>query len=71
MVAIKTEVKGYLIMMDEETQNKKVYGRSVYNIRIEHPEHGMFIIGIGDDLDEALLYHTAYTNKAMKGEKPW
>ena len=71
MIVLETKVRGYLIRLSEELENKKMIGRSVYNLRIDKEEGGMYIMGIGEDMDEALAYHTAYVEKAMKGEKVW
>ena len=71
MIVLDTTVRGYRIRLSEELENKKMIGRSVYNLRIDKEEGGMYIVGIGEDMDEALAYHTAYVEKAFKGEKVW
>ena len=71
MIVLDTTVRGYRIRLSEELENKNIFGRSIYNLRIDKEEGGMYIMGIGEDMDEALAYHSAYVKKAMKGEKVW
>ena len=69
MIVIETKVKGYTIRLSEELNNYNIFGRSIYNLRIDHEDGGIYIIGIGDDMEEALQYHASYVKLAMKDEK--
>ena len=67
MILVETIVKGNKIVIHHQPENEKIYGASVYSIRIDG--EGMLIIGLGDDLEEALLYHAAYVKRAILGQE--